>query len=315
VTIEPPEDFSFSSNYEAVVTYLDQIRKEIGQKGPIKTVVADLKTIKTLCPSAAICLVAELERWQKISRKRLYPKTVASWDSQVRSNLYAMGFFQLLGTRLPNELRRQRSENLPIWLPFSSAVLVDGGIPKQLRRRIERALGSLGGLRMALYTPLIEAIKNAVEHAYAGDEVPDEVKQRVGHRWWLLGVADPAARKITIVLYDQGITIPASLPRSFVWDRILPILKAKGGSDNAQIEAAIEYGRSRTQQTERGKGLSDIVALAAQHRDNHVEIYSRLGRYHAIGSKQQDVDPSPVPLNGTLIRWDINILDIEGQVL
>jgi hypothetical protein len=35
--------------------------------------------------------------------------------------------------------------------------------------------------------------------------------------WWFTGAADPSNRKITLAIYDHGITIPISLPRK--WSR------------------------------------------------------------------------------------------------
>lgn len=303
----PPRDFTFETNYEGVVSYISELRAKVAEIKPNSRdhILADLSTIEKLCPSAAICLVAEMERWQRISKKRLYPHTVSKWSADVRANLYSLGFFGLLGTRLPVAFRQRKETDDCIWLPFSSAILVQGAIPKKLRHKIEGALGSIGHQKSVLYKPMIEAIKNAVEHAYPREFNSKHIEGTLGSRWWLLGVVNKNTRKISIIVYDQGVTIPASLPSNNWWEGAKKIIHGRPESDSLQIEAAVEYGKTRTGLEERGKGLADIVAIAHSDVDNHVQIYSRWGRYHSIGTEVQNVPQSPVPLSGTLIRWDV----------
>ena len=69
----------------------------------------------------------------------------------------------------------------------------------------------------------------------------------------------------------------------------------------------MQYGKTRTGQSERGKGLAEITGLAERHPDNHVRIYSRQGFYHAVGQETRAVETRSLPLLGTLIQWDLQV--------
>jgi hypothetical protein len=183
-------------------------------------------------------------------------------------------------------------------------------LAKRLRGRLEKHIGSLGNdLRTALYRPLIEAMKNAVEHAYPPGDTPEKESMAIGARWWMFGVAEKGQRRrIKVIILDQGITIPVSLPSSWMWKMISPIILSLGDGDSQRIATASEYGRSRHgSQQHRGKGLHDIIDLANQHPENRLRIISRHG-YCTVASNSAMVRQDRLePLNGTLIEWDLNL--------
>jgi len=304
--IEPPEIFSLNRNYADSVDFLNKIREETSKKQTRRFVV-DLQTTKHIGPAAGLCLVAELDRWQRINKKKLSPLTLDKWDLNVRRYLFSMGFFQLLGTRVPVSLRTKGDAMSPIWLPYFSSTIIKGTLPKILRHHIERQLGSLGDLRQALYGPLIEAIKNAVEHAYPDELLQTPDSQRVGPRWWMLGVAQPLHRRIRVIIFDQGTTIPGSLPTSSLWEDIKHMVLSRGDTDRDRIATAVQYGKTRTGLEGRGKGLAEMVGLAERDPTNHIRIYSRSGFYHVVGNSPFVSEGREVPLSGTLIQWDLQV--------
>ena len=306
IRIEAPENFGLETDYDGVISFLHKLREEI-KPGTRRQVIADMRSVRVMSPAAALCLASEFDRWQRIVGKKLQPLTVSSWDRKVLRHLFSMGLFELLGTRIAPHLRASPSDDIPIWLKFSSQTVIDGSIPKHLRKKIEQALGSLGNLRQPLYGPLLEAIKNAVEHAYPDGSLDDYGKSRLGPRWWMLGVAEPAKRRIGVIVLDQGITIPGSLPSSGMWRQLQKVLGTSGDGDKDRIAAAVEYGKTRTRLDERGKGLSEIIGLAARDPSNHVRIYSRNGFYQATGSMPGTVEARALPLAGTLIQWDLQV--------
>lgn len=269
-----------------------------------------MKKIRVLAPAAALSLVAELDRWQRLKRILLRPTTVADWAPQVREHLASMGFFSLLGTRgVTRQALAGVHGRMDYWLPFTSGVITDGALAKQLRGRLERFIGPLGQeLRTALYRPLIEAMKNSAEHAYPPDRYPEDQLRALGSRWWMFGVAETGDRKIKVIFLDQGITIPVSLPNSWMWKVIGPIISALGDDDSQRIATAAAYGKSRhTGEEHRGKGLHNIIELASQHAENRLRIISRRG-YCTVAANQPMQRQNRVEgLNGTLIEWDLNL--------
>lgn len=307
---DAPEIFSLSKNYEGVAAFLRLLRAEASAPSSRKLLV-EMKTIRDLAPAAALALVSELDRWQRMKRTVLRPMTVPDWDPQVRQHLSSMGFFNLLGTRGVRTVGRPAgSAPLSYWLPFTSGTLTDGVLAKRLRARLERHIGSMGDeLRTALYRPLIEAMKNAVEHAYPEEYSSEKERQAIGARWWMFGVAESGQRRrIRVIILDQGVTIPGSLPSSWMWSLIAPIILARGDGDSQRIATASEYGRSRHgQQEHRGKGLQDIIALARQHPDNRLRIISRHGYCTVVSNNGMVRHDRHEALNGTLIEWDLNL--------
>ncbi len=61
----------------------------------------------------------------------------------------------------------------------------------------------------------------------------------------MFGIAKPEARQIKVIFLDQGISIPVSLPRSWMWRTIGPVVGAEGGSDSDRISSAMAYGVTR----------------------------------------------------------------------
>lgn len=309
IKIDAPEIFSFAQNFDSVATFLHILRTEASAAGN-RPLLVEMKHIRTLAPAAALSLVAELERWQRMKRVLLRPSTVPDWDPTVLAHLTSMGFFSLLGT--PGQRQRPAAppgKRLEYWLPFTSGSTTEGALAKRLRGRLERHIGSFSPeLKAALYRPLIEAMKNSAEHAYPDGEYSDAVLRMLGRRWWMFGVAEAGERKIKVIFLDQGITIPASLPKSWMWQTIAAIIQNLGDDDSQRIVTAAAYGRSRhAGQKHRGKGLHNIVELASQHPENRLRIISRHGYCTVQGNGAMQRQNRAEGLNGTLIEWDLNL--------
>jgi hypothetical protein len=307
-TLYPPAEFCLVINYSEVVKFLAEIRALPVR--PTRTAkhefhCVDLSTIRYLEPSAAVCLVAELDRWQRLSGRPLQARTLNNWDPEVRRLLSAVGFFKLLGTTIPPHASVGLPASERVWFEFSSHTVTDGKAAKALRQKMQASFGSLKKLKLHLYGPLIEAIKNAVEHAYPPGFLSDTESNRIGQRWWMLGAVDRVRLTVSISILDVGVSIPRSLPGSSLWSSIAGALLPGYDSDDKRLLSAFEYGRSRTHLPERGKGLPQIIALVDQHPDNHVRVYSRRGFYHASGTRPGVSTLHGLPFSGTLIHWEL----------
>jgi hypothetical protein len=234
----------------------------------------------------------------------LAPSTVADWDPVVRERLAMLGFFKLLGTQIGPELRSRTPDN---WIPFTSGELTLGDAARRLRERLERHLGAPIGMRQEIYASLVEAMKNAFQHAYPDDHaISSDVMSRVGRRWWMTGRVDREHRTVELAFLDQGITIPVSLPRSWMWEDLKDLFGGGHPSDAFLLVEAMQRGRSRLSgQSHRGKGFADIRHPARLHPDNELRVLSRAAHYVLRGSEGAGRDV-PIQFNGTLLEWRIH---------
>ena len=161
-----------------------------------------------------------------------------------------MGFFDLLNARYPKELKENDShESDTRYVQFRSGLKVEEKVIEELREFDLDPYVSVPNRRL-LFAAVTEAMTNVVHHAYSREGMVD------GLRKWCLSASRNAARKeIAILIYDQGLGIPGTLPRNFS-DRIREILPAGLSSDDARmIQAAHELSRSATREWNRGHGL------------------------------------------------------------
>ena len=227
----------------AVVTFLQSIRHEIleryrlGSPTRHRAMTVDLTPVRELDLGGALTLVAELDRWQRYVGKRLSPTTIANWEKDVRDKLIMLGFFALLKTRTPPTLRGAQSD---IWIPFTSGVFTIGGAARRLRIKLEQHFGGSIGMRGEIYASLVEAMKNAFQHAYPDDFMSARFARLVGRRWWMTGMVSKQRRQVQLAFLDQGITIPGSLPNSWMWPNIEPAIRRAGDSDAARIVQAMQ---------------------------------------------------------------------------
>ncbi|MBI4800427.1 MAG: hypothetical protein HY794_17185 [Desulfarculus sp.] len=306
VIVEAPALMSLRSNYENVMAFIQRLRQIVTLRQG-KKVWADFRTIKTLMPGAALVLAAELYRWQKIHNVSLVPRGINRWRANVRALFSELGLFSLLSTRRTNKYVKNPSETT--FVRFISGVGTEGKAVRSLRNSIERVIGfpvNRGGM----YTALTEAMANVSQHAYPPDhDLPYEAL--VG-QWWMSGSYNRENSTFTVMIFDQGIGIPESLPTSGVGERIRAILKVFD-SDAAMISAAIEYGRSATKEDHRGKGLRQIARFADADRRGEFHIISGKGYYSKNRLGQEKKVDYNAALGGTFIQWELPVGELKWQ--
>jgi hypothetical protein len=161
-----------------------------------------------------------------------------------------------------------------------------------------------------LYRPLIEAMSNAVEHAYPIDT--DE------KRWWMFASVSEINGGLTVLICDNGVGIPNTLEITQS-ETMLNTIKKKLGiqlnSDEAYIKASLEVRQTRTELGHRGKGGGDMKSTIAKTEGSSLLILSNRGRYrYGIkklnrGIKQEFEATSSISIsrsiNGTLVEWSV----------
>jgi hypothetical protein len=98
------------------------------------------------------------------------------------------------------------------------------------------------------------------------------------------------------------------------WFRGFPAkLVGKDNADTLAMQAAMEYGRSRTKQSERGKGSRCALALLEKHGNGELYLLSNRGCLHyeclegEITLKQ--ATPLAFDIKGTIIWWNLYLGD------
>ncbi len=336
--LTPPEHFDFDKDAEGVLQWLnfafnqstDIIRNRRRRRPSKRRSLArvkgyyDFTKIKTMTPAAALIVAAFFDRHRQLAGVPIYVYDYDRWDPQVRETLAQVGFFELLG--VPNPASQPAPPNSTKIERFTS----EGRLrPGEVGRLIETLLGYIlaahpGCLsdeqqieRTAkLFGALIEATENTRFHAY-----PADTHRGYGTlpNWWLTGSVDPTQRRLTLIVYDQGISVPGSLAsyRSSKWPGhgwINGIIRrfSKGSfdpddtiADHAKVRLAMKMGISSTGEEHRGKGLP-VVRQAITHCDRaRLHILSRNGAYLEETGKRAVSWHLKSPMIGTLIVWDL----------
>ena len=305
--IECPEDFSLESNHDAVVGVLRQIRSRTERARRNERFYVDFRKIRRLSPSAALAMAAELDRWNQVRgpARRLRAIDVPEWDASIRRLLEEMGFFDLLHVQSGSDAE-SGGENGVRYVKFRTGQKADG--EEYAGLIVEGIEPIMGGIaiprRVALYAAVTEAMANVAKHAYRdNDRCPS---------WWISASRDPATGEVSLLIYDQGMGIPGSLPRTFgeLIRGVVPL-----SDDAGLIKAAHELQRTATKEEHRGLGLDRDVRgyLRGLRCPAFYRVVSRRGEY--IIDKTQDGDSAQhtpgteelkrhsKPLHGTLIEW------------
>lgn len=337
--LAPPEHFDFSKDEEGVLQWLNvafrhstdvikgrRRRRKRSKRRALARVKSyyDFSKIKSITPEAALIIAAYFDRHGQLADVPIYVYDYEKWDPRVRETLEQVGFFDLLGLPTP------ASQNVPTFgTKIERFASEDKLQPEEVGRLIDTLLAYLlaahpGCLsddqqieRTAkLFGALIEATENTRIHAYPKDTHRGFT---VLPNWWLTGSVDPTERRLTLIVYDQGISMPGSLAsgRNSKWPGhsiVNGIIKrfSRGSfdpddtiTDHAKVRLAMKMGISSTGEAHRGKGLP-VVREAIKHcRKARLHILSRNGGYLEETGKRAVSWPLKSPMIGTLIVWDL----------
>lgn len=301
--ISPPRHLSFEATAETTRVFFKELRDLIDRKTRAERVLVDLSSLEKIDLGSALVLVAEFDRWQRLYGIILTPSTINNWNKNVVSKLKSLGFFDLLKTSLNGFHISSKKAH---WIPFMSGTLTIGKAAKKLKNKLTTVLGRGNkGHFLPIYEPLIESMKNAIQHAYPEENGEHSVKHYYGKRWWMAAEYNSENNFIQVAFLDLGITIPVSLPSSWLWKDIKP--KETDFADVTVIAEALKYGQSRLGQKHRGKGFGNIMAPAFLDSNNVVTIVSRKGQCLVTPLVPVIGIEADTPFAGTLIRWYIKL--------
>ena len=230
-----PAILSFVSNYEESAEFIDEIRTTVLTNQD--NILLDFNRCIKITPETCVVLAAEIDRCLRIRKRSItgnYPT-----NNDVYATLEALGFFKLLSIK-PSRGIFVNSDSLEV------VGLVSGkGKKEQVTAGIlslftsaPRFQENKNLLGANIFRALTEAMGNVIDHAYP---VEDHNPYSLG-RWWRAGFRHSDI--ITIVLYDQGIGIPQTLPTT--WPDIWASLVAGKltPDDGMLIKLATELNRT-----------------------------------------------------------------------
>jgi hypothetical protein len=271
------------------------------------------ETIESIAPAAALVLAAEYERILHLTGVAGRVIDAERWQPEVIDTLWDIGFFDIVG--IPQNLEKPDLQRSFAILPMRSGHTADSPAVSAL-------LGDLRSLypggsdpaeerMLQLYGAMVEGIVNVVRHAY-----PENATYpfRPINRWWMTGAVDRENRWTTAVIYDQGVTIPVSLPNwehySGVSRRILSAIGLvpkpdDPRSDGEAIAAAVEESVSSTGEPHRGHGLAQMRDFVNQCREGYLRIMSRHGEVIFGEGGKLEIKTHNVSIGGTLIEWGV----------
>jgi hypothetical protein len=311
VIINLPDKMNFAGFYEQTVLYLIAIRKLVyrdnAPKKAYKLASVNFDNLKSISTSAALVLTAELSRWDDTISKNLIPN-ISNWDPSIVKQLNELGFFDLF--RTPPGLSSISGSNGLSLVKYIKGQCTDKNKPKELKKSIQELVGDNISKWTFLHSGLTEAITNVSHHAY-----PKSLKMSSDDKnWYLTGSFDASSKELKIAFYDQGIGIPRSLPASEVWEKVLsflsPLPKMEKKLHATLLKAAVQIDRTSTEDTDRGKGLPDLLEFIKQRKNGYLSILSLKGLYkYTISNGKERIKTFPFEneLPGTLIIWSVNL--------
>lgn len=277
----------------------------------------DIKTIRQIGPSAALILAAIFQRSKYITGRRLHTIDEHKWHEDVMWVLRALGFHELLEMR---PLRRGRAYTGSVKIqPFVSGQRADGEELGKLQDALALLLPD--ELRHKLFTAepyggMLEAILNSYSWAYPSNASWEFTALK---NWWLTGAVDTETNQVIVCAYDQGISIPASLPHWEHWStvefrakRFMERLKLSRpldhySNDALAIRIAMTIAKTATKLPQHGKGLHTMVEVAERAKYGRLRILSRNGEYIWETGKRPKTITHEFPLEGTLVEWQLEL--------
>ncbi len=277
----------------------------------------DFSRLEDISTSAAVVLAADFERLRRFASEVPPTVNLDSWNPQVFTKLFQLGFFEIVGlAEAVGERFVEQGDTLT--MRIISAERADRTFAfKRIDEDLTRLMGFLGpavrppdSVVVPSLTALSEAISNVTGHAYEPG-LPFEYRHI--NRFWIAATADRSARSLTVVVYDQGATIPVTYPRVTRMQKVERFLrrglrtkrKFDFEDDGTYIRSALRYGGSRTGDSHRGKGLPQMVEVLRNIGNGHMTIWSRGGWCHRAATGRMSSGALPYSIGGTLIEWSL----------
>lgn len=313
-----PEDFSFRTNHDGCTRALAEIREfAFDGRGQSMRIEIEMRGVKVASMAAILALTAECDRtmaFGAVTGVRVVAYRPYLWQPAVLGLLSDMNFFNLLGVQLSESaLSGYKGEDLT-FLPIT---FCHQFIPDRINRITQRLKDVAMARKQSpyIYEALLEAVHNTSRHAYP--QPWPRVCPVVPGGWWATAAWSPANREIKLVVFDQGVGIPGTLPRWEHWEHVrgwlashLPVGSHLLNDHSYMIEAALEVSRTRKGAgSGRGQGLTDVISPIEELGVGRLRILSGKGCILYQPGRVIERIEYRNDLEGTLIEWIIPVQD------
>jgi hypothetical protein len=276
--------------------------------GQHKPVILDLRLTHSFWVPATILFYAELDR---IVNTSTLQKPVTIRQPRLRKPrevLKQIGMFELTGDSC--DLIPEHRD--VIYWRVAKGANQSGDQLKLLEPVAERANeGSKRQVALsAIWRGISEAVANTVDHAYIKPR-EDPYPEHPDTKWWMF--TQLRGGYLIAAVCDLGCGYSATIDR-FVPETVVAKFKEifQGVDlDSQAIQTAMEYGRSRTRQDNRGKGSRDARAVLERHGIGELVIASNSGwvQYEFAGEEEPIVTAQSlgISIKGTIIWWKLPV--------
>ncbi|MDA9817824.1 hypothetical protein N9C35_02150 [Flavobacteriaceae bacterium] len=310
IKLTAPENLNLTHDADSTVKFFNEVRKIESPK--IKNFSINFKTLRSISPSAALMLTAEMDRLKIVRGTGIKVIDFKKWDPYIKILLRDMGMYNLLRIPNINEKSFKSIEDCSTeekFVEFRSGNKVSGMDAVNFRSIIKE-ITSFIPEDSNLQIGLTEAMDNALNHAYPDRYLESSLLKK--KQWWMLASFNPSSKKLTVMFYDQGIGIPDSLPVKYTdYFNSLGITDFFNTSHSKLIQISTTVGRSATKESHRGKGLDQIKSYISNSNieNGYIKIYSNKGKYFygrdvSFGEKEELQDLKQ-KIKGTLIEWQV----------
>lgn len=344
----PPKNIDFEENIKETLSFLKIIRDRLGKKKvtprhrltwikkrknktPIINSYYDFSAIERLDIAPALVVAASYDRAKRMTGTVPPAVNYTQWSQSALQTFYEIGFFDLIGQKHHEKLKKEYEHKV------DSNIRICRAISGRNADNLNVCSDSMSDILKFLtedetiveeYIPDIntavsEAMINVSRHAYPQEYVTKSIYDTV-NQWWVTARADKIKHTLNIVIYDQGASIPGTLPyRGWFKDMIdsyfnifFPEFKYSSDHrlmDHEYINYSMKPGRTQTENPERGLGLPQMQSLTNLCEDGYIMVISRAGFYRYDKGTGITKHALPIELEGTLVEWHLSLPRRKAQ--
>lgn len=305
VLLDVPEEFDLGDNVNDSLDFFGRLRQSIlveRKRGKI-----DFRPCNSISAGAGFVLAAEVDRCRRLRYRDGRPALTGTYpdDEGMGRFLDDLGFFRFLKIRSPAYRHDDSSQTR--FIAMRSGCRDRGKEMHYVTEVLDTGSVQLDEeARETLYEGLLEAMNNVTSHAYPLEDRSASLPVLQG-QWWAAGYWDNRRKEVGVLIYDQGVGIPATLPSSRHGALLTGIRRrlGLGNSDPDCIRAAMEIGTSSSRNEHRGRGMASLRHAVGRVADGHLLILSGAGAYLYTADGREETSALRTPLGGTFIEWRI----------
>ena len=266
----------------------------------------NFRLTESFSPAATLLLFAEIDRVVALSELSKPVTIIDPRSRRPREVLKQIGLYELTGDTCDIVPERQ---DVVYWRATKGSdqsgdrLKVLEAVAKRVNAQQTNHVELSG-----IWRGVTEAVANSVEHAYKRAR-PDGFAGLADTKWWMFTQLRDGT--FTVAVCDLGCgyraTINETIPEQFIATVASALLG--GNRDAIAIDTAMQYGRSGTKLSERGKGSRDAVSVLQTHGAGELVIMSNTGwmRYNFASGREQRREQGDlgIDLKGTIIWWKL----------